>query len=51
MKALAMQIWEMPADEFAWKALGVVVILVVLRFIATEINIGRMKKMARKGLR
>jgi hypothetical protein len=51
MKAFAMQIWEMPADEFAWKALAVVTILMALRFIATEINIGRMKRMTRMGLR
>lgn len=47
MKAFALEIWEMPANEFGWKAFAVVAILIAARWIATEINIGRMKRVAR----
>ena len=51
MKALAMQIWEMPAMEFAGLMFGAAVVVAIVQYVRTELHISRMKRMARQGLR
>lgn len=51
MKAFAMQIWEMSSGEFAFWLMAFVGVLGVLWFLATELQLSRMKRMARNGIR
>ena len=47
MKALALEIWEMPSGEFALWTIAFFGVIVVVRFIAAELDLSRVKRMAR----
>ena len=51
MKALAIQVWEMPALEFAGLMIVAAIFVAIVQYARTELHISRMKRMARQGLR
>lgn len=51
MKALAMQVWEMPSIEFAGLMFVSAVVVAIVQYARTELHISRMKRIARQDLR
>jgi Flp pilus assembly protein TadB len=51
MKDFAMTVWNMPSGEFVLWALVLLGAAGVVRYLATELQISRMKSMARNNIR
>lgn len=51
MKDFAMTVWNMPSGEFVLWSLVLFVAVGVVRYLATELQLSRMKRMARNGIR
>jgi len=51
MKDFAMTVWNMPSGEFILWTLVLLCAVGIVRYLATEIQLSRMQRMARNGIR